>query len=280
MVTGKGGVGKSFVAALLAAKTAREGRKTLLVEMGPWSFLETALALPPRKSLFTPMRTQYGFEHAVWSGEDCLTDYVKYLVKVPWAAEAFLKNAWLRSLIKVAPGLREISFLGKLTSQVRKHGPPMNYDTIVVDAVSSGHFLNLMRTPKGLMEITKVGPLREQSHGIFEVLNDSKVIHSLVVSNLENFSVQESRELISQLGSFLKSGVSTVANKYLPVPAAPPSLEGNAPAVKNFIGDQLQLHEYQERQAQALEARYTIEFIFQTLKDAVADEHRQLFAGL
>ena len=170
MVTGKGGVGKSYAAALLAAQAAREGRKTLLVEMGPWSYLEKALNLPPRRSLFAAVSTPYGFEHAVWSGEDCLTDYVKYLVKVPWAAEAFLKNGWLRSLIKIAPGLREISFLGKLTSQVRKQGPPMNYDTIVVDAVSTGHFLNLLKTPRGLMEITRVGPLRDQSEGIVEVL--------------------------------------------------------------------------------------------------------------
>jgi anion-transporting ArsA/GET3 family ATPase len=268
----------------LAAKTAREGRKTLLVEMGPWSFLEKALDLPPRKSLFTPLQTEYGFEHAVWSGEDCLTDYVKYLVKVPWAAEAFLKNAWLRSLIKVAPGLREISFLGKLTSQVRKHGPPMNYDTIVVDAVSSGHYLNLLRTPKGLMEITKVGPLREQSQEIVAVLNDGKIFHSVVVSNLESFSVQESLELTAQMRGLVSSAYSFVANNVYPIPDAPPSLDGNSPAARKFIETQLALKDFQKRQADELvkdgSPLHRIPFLFQPLKDALKDDHRQLFAGL
>jgi anion-transporting ArsA/GET3 family ATPase len=283
MVTGKGGVGKSFTAALLAAETARAGRKTLLVEMGPWSFLEKALDLPSRRSLFSPLSTPYGFDHAVWTGEDCLTDYVKYLVKVPWAAEAFLKNAWLRSLIKVAPGLREISFLGKLTSQVRKHGPPLPYDTLVVDAVSSGHYLNLLRTPAGLSEVTRVGPLREQAEGINEVLNDKKTFHTVVVSNLESFSVQESFELTGQMKSLVHSDISYAANKIYPVPPENPPQDSNEVAQK-FINEQIQLRDFQRRQIKQFEEAsaplHKIEFLFQPLKDVLIHDYRKLFTGL
>jgi len=276
IVTGKGGVGKSFAAALVAAQSAREGRRTLLVEMGEWSYLEKALNLPSRRSLFSPLKTAFGFDHAVWSGEDCLTDYVKYLIKVPWAADAFLKNAWMKSLIKVAPGLREISFLGKLTSQVRKHGPPLDYETIVVDAVSSGHYLSLVKTPRGLMEMTSVGPLREQSQGILEVLNDPKIFHTLVVTNLENFSVQESMELRDQLQPVLKSQIAFVANKVYPIPPGHPQNPGSEGA-RGFIEDQVELREFQEQQLKTFagqkERTHQLPFYFSPLRETLKITH-------
>lgn len=283
LVTGKGGVGKSFVAALLARKMAREGAKTLLIEMGPWSYLERALALEPRKSLFTPRPTPYGFDHAVWAGEDCLTDYVKYLVKVPWVSEAFLQNAWLKSLIKIAPGLREISFLGKLTSQVRKHGPPMNYDTLVVDAVSSGHFVALMKTAPGLMEVTRMGPLRDQSQAILDVLNNPSLVKTRIVSNLENFSVQETEELMLQIRPLVKSPVVCVANRIYPVPEENPS-QNSTPEALQFIQHQIELRDFQKRQMAALASQCTtlerVPFAFQTLKEILENDDSRIFEHL
>ena len=59
----------------------------------------------------------------------------------------------MRSFVRAAPGLKELAILGKLTSGIRKWGPKFEYENVVVDAYSSGHFLALLNAPKGLGEL-------------------------------------------------------------------------------------------------------------------------------
>jgi anion-transporting ArsA/GET3 family ATPase len=225
-VTGKGGVGKSAVAALVARKEASLGRKTLLVEMGPWSFQTRALGLK-KEATYTPTATPFGFDLALWTGEDCLKEYVGHLIKLPWLSRVFFENAWMRALVKVAPGLREISFLGKVTSQIRDHGPALRYDSIIVDAVSSGHFLSLLQAPVGLKNMSKTGPIRDQCGAILEALN-SAAVKTLVVTTLESFAIHETIELVEGLRNRLKSDIQVVMNKTQDIPEVPKtSMESN-----------------------------------------------------
>jgi anion-transporting ArsA/GET3 family ATPase len=62
-------------------------------------------------------------------------------------------------LIQVAPGLLEIAQLGQITSGFRKHGPQFNFDEIVIDAPATGHFLSLLRAPRGLAQVIGSGPM-------------------------------------------------------------------------------------------------------------------------
>lgn len=213
-VSGKGGVGKSTIAAFLARKEALSGKKTLLVEMGPWSYYQKWWG---GEAKYTPQKTPFGFEWSMWRGEDCLKEYVGHLVKVPLLGRAFLDNSWMRALVKIAPGLREISFLGKVTSQIREHGPTMNYDSIIVDAVSSGHFLSLLQAPVGLMAMSKMGPINVQCAQIIQALN-SHSVETYLTTTLESFAVQETMELHGALSKKLKSKITVVANKELLIP--------------------------------------------------------------
>lgn len=289
-VTGKGGVGKTYAAALMAAKYAHEGKKTLLVEMGNWSYVEKALELPFKVG-FEPQKTPYGFFTALWTGEECLRDYIQFLVKVPWVSEQFLKNSWLRALIQVAPGLKEISFLGKLTSGLRQHGPPLDFDVIIVDAVSSGHFVNLIKTPAALASVAPRGPMRIQCEGIINILNSDKVSVA-IVTNLEAYSVSESFELSDQLKGIIKCPQMFVANKVYPVPVAPePALLSaaltqagpNATALENFLNVQFELGHFQWQQREKFSRQNkntkTVWFYFDELKEMLkdTDELERLF---
>ncbi len=283
LVTGKGGVGKSFTAALLAKKLSLEGRKTLLVDMVPESYLANVLKVSPPKGV-QPQATRFGFDWALWLGEECLAEYIHYWVRIPFVSQTFLKNSWLKSLIHSAPGLREIAFLGKLTSQERKHGPSLSYDHIVVDAVSTGHFVSMMKAPGALAQTVKTGPMREQSLQIQRVLSDAQMTQIFLVSNLERYSLHESEELQTQIKDVLGLAPSYVANKVYPVPA---NMERPAQAMENLQNEFLLVQEkikaYQDSATeifkQGAHELFSIPYYFSTLDTVLEseDEFRNLF---
>ncbi len=266
-VTGKGGVGKSLVAALLARKFASEGKRTLLVDMVPESYLSRSLGFSQPFQGTTAQKTPYGFDLALWLGEACLAEYVQYWVKVPRVSGIFLSNQWLKSLIYLAPGLREIAFLGKLTSQTRRHGPPLNYDVIVVDAVSTGHFLALLKTPLSLSQTVTSGPMYEQSRQIHQVLQDPKLTRTLLVTNLERYSLHESQELRTQLQEKLQQDCQLVANKVFSVPKDLEPLSTAMPEeLQKFLKAQYDVKNYQDQALQELKKEtgtvYQIPFFY------------------
>lgn len=286
LVTGKGGVGKSFTAALLAKKLSLEGRKTLLVDMVPESYLANALKVSPPKGV-QPQSTRFGFDWGLWLGEECLAEYIHYWVRIPFVSQSFLKNSWLKSLIHSAPGLREIAFLGKLTSQERKHGPSLSYDHIVVDAVSTGHFLSMMKAPGALAQTVKTGPMREQSLQIQRVLSDPQMTQIFLVSNLERYSLHESEELQTQIREVLGLAPSYVANKVYPVPA---NIEAPTQTMESqqtdFLQVQAKIKAYQEDATEIFKKSshelFSIPYYFSTLDKVLEseDEVRSLFTKI
>ena len=100
-VTGKGGTGKSVLAAGLALREARKGRKTLLVELGDRSFYKDFFSLPAVDYQPTPF--EKNLDIARWSGLDALREYAIYLVKVERLVKLFFENSVSRSLIEIAP---------------------------------------------------------------------------------------------------------------------------------------------------------------------------------
>lgn len=243
-ISGKGGVGKSFVSALIARNLARQGKKVLLVEMSELGGLSGAVYGRPD---FEIRPTGFGFDVAHWSGEECLREYIRYRLKVPFAAKLVSDNKWFQALVATAPGLRELSFLGKVTSQSRQHGPPLNYDHYVIDAVSSGHLRSLLAAPEGLAGVVSVGPLHQQAKGIARVLRDPEQTQFAVISLLEEYSVNEAGELSQYLLANGYKNTQIVMNKTFP-----PDIEESVWGPVDFRENILDLKKYQDRLARSL----------------------------
>lgn len=214
-VTGKGGVGKSAVAAALALKKSRQGMKTLLVELGSHSFFKDYFSLP--EVGFQPIQIKENLDVALWSGPECLKEYAKYLLKVESLYKLFFENSVTRSLINVAPGLSELAIMGKVTSGPRKVGPSLDYDCLVVDSYATGHFLALVKAPQGMAEAINFGPMGEQSRSIVKVLKDPLQCQYVVVSIPEELPVQEAIELDKSIENLVGIKTLHVMNKVWPL---------------------------------------------------------------
>jgi len=199
-VTGKGGVGKSTVAAAYAYFKSLKGKKTLLVELGDQSFYKDSFELP--NVGYNPLQLQENLEISLWTGEECLKEYALHLIKVESLYRLFLENQVSKSLINIAPALPELAILGKITSgPPRNVGPKMDYDCIVVDAYSSGHFLALLNAPKGMAEAVGFGPMGDQTRAIQKIISDPEICQYVVVSLPEELPTSEAIELSEKIES-------------------------------------------------------------------------------
>jgi anion-transporting ArsA/GET3 family ATPase len=210
-VTGKGGVGKSTVAAALALKKAQSGQRTLLVEIGDQSFYKDYFRLP--QVGFEPTHVREKFSVALWTGQNCLREYIIHLIKVETLYKLFFENAVMKAFVNVAPALPELAIMGKATSGPRHHGPKLPFDCIVMDCYATGHFMALMGAAAGMAQAVKVGPMGEQSRGIDKTLRDPTVCQYYLVSLPEELPVRETEELYEELKKNYGIKANIILNK-------------------------------------------------------------------
>ncbi|MGZ3773536.1 MAG: ArsA family ATPase [Pseudobdellovibrionaceae bacterium] len=212
-VTGKGGVGKSVIAAALALNKSRAGQRVLLVELGDQSFFKDFFDLPMVG--YEPVLVAPNLSLALWTGETCLQEYAKYLIKVEKLAKLFFENSVMKAFIGVAPALPELAILGKITSGPRKYGPPVPFDCIIVDAFATGHFTALLKAPKGMAEAIQFGPMGEQSRSIDSCIRDEDLCHYHIVTLPEELPVKEAVELHQILKDEFSVSCRIIMNKIM-----------------------------------------------------------------
>lgn len=210
-VTGKGGVGKSLVAASLARALSRKNKPILLAELNETSFYKDFLGLT--KISYKPADWKPGLQIAQWSPEDCLKEYALHLLKIEGLYKLFMENPVSKSLIQIAPGLHELALLGKVTSSPRKHGPPMECHQLVIDSFATGHFLSLFRAPSAMAEAIQFGPMGEQSRNIDHWIRNPEFTEIHLIALSEELIITETIELYEQLRQEFKLTPKVYLNK-------------------------------------------------------------------
>lgn len=247
-ITGKGGVGKSAVAAGFALKRAQSGKKTLLVELGHQSFYQDYFNLA--SVTYKPQTLKPNLDLSLWSGKECLREYLIYLLKVESIYKLFFENPVSKTLIQIAPALPELSIIGKITSGPRKVGPPLNYDTIVVDGFATGHFLALLNAPRGMAESFKFGPMGEQSKSIEKVISDPEMAKYYVVSFPEEMPVVEAEELAHEIEKIVHIKPMHLFNRFVEISAA--AKAEKVPATEKNLQEFQQHMQYRSERQDAL----------------------------
>ncbi|MEU9960497.1 ArsA-related P-loop ATPase [Streptomyces sp. NPDC050982] len=203
VVSGKGGTGKTTVAAALALALATEGKRALLVEVegrqGIAQLFEAqALPYEERKIAVAPGGGEV-FALAI-DPELALLDYLQMFYKLGSAGRALKKLGAIDFATTVAPGLRDVLLTGKACEAVRRKDKRgrFAYDYVVMDAPPTGRITRFLNVNDEVAGLAKIGPIHNQAQAVMRVLKSPETaVH--MVTLLEEMPVQETADGIAEL---------------------------------------------------------------------------------
>ena len=225
-VTGKGGTGKTTVAAALALTLAAGGRRVLLVEVEGRQGIAQLFDVPPLPYEELKIATAEGGGHVNALAVDIEAAFMEYLdmfYNLGLAGRAMRRIGAIEFATTIAPGLRDVLLTGKIKeSVVRQDGNKKPaYDAIVVDSPPTGRIARFLDVTKAVSDLAKGGPVHSQADGVVKLLHsDQTAIH--LVTLLEALPIQETIEAIEELKELGLPIGSVIVNRNIPpfLPAA------------------------------------------------------------
>src|SRR3954471_5537806 len=217
VVMGKGGVGRTTVAAALGLLAARAGKRVMIAEVAQQERLSRVF----RREGVGYSETELAENFYVMSvdPQHALDEYLGAQIPGPLSG-ALLHNRIFEYFVAAAPGVRELTTIGKvweLAQLDRRYGSASRYDLVIVDAPASGHGLAMLRAPRTFGEIARVGPIRRRADAIHEFLRDPDRTGVVSVAIPQEMPVNETIEFREKLGTDLGMAVdAVVVNALLP----------------------------------------------------------------
>ncbi|MBN2623121.1 MAG: ArsA family ATPase [Acidimicrobiales bacterium] len=210
-VTGKGGVGKTTIAAALGQLAASRGKRTLLCEVDAKGNLAGAFETGPTQ--FREREIAPGLWAMSMDTEASLKEYLSLQLRVPLLSRIGPLARTFDFVANAAPGVKEILIVGKLAYEVREQ----HYDVVVVDAPASGHIVGQLAAPQAIKELVKVGAVRDQTGWMLDILSDPAQTGVVIVATPEEMPVNETIDLSERLRAETSVDLAAVVvNRVLP----------------------------------------------------------------
>ncbi len=210
-VTGKGGVGKTTVAAALAQLGAEQGKRVLACDIDATGGLGAMFESGPTR--FTPSQVAPGIWVMSMDTEASLREYLKVNLRIPVTGRIGPLARAFDFVATAAPGVREILTVGKLCWEVRER----HFDLVVVDAPASGHVVGQLGAPQAINDLVKVGQIRSQTDWMIEILSNPERTGVVPVTTPEEMPVSETLELTDRIARETSASVvAVVVNRVLP----------------------------------------------------------------
>lgn len=212
VVSGKGGVGRTTVSALLGAELAARGRRVLIATTGHDDRLAWMLGHDALQD--TPVEVAPGLEIQRLNPSVCVEEYGAMITRSARLSQAVFGNRAVSRLMRAIPGLDDFAILGKAWHEACR---AKSYDTLIFDGPASGHLRLILGVPKALVETIAEGPLSREATLMFDALRDGERTALVLVALPEAWPLTEMGELAGTLQSELGMHVGAmVINKLWP----------------------------------------------------------------
>jgi anion-transporting ArsA/GET3 family ATPase len=213
---GKGGVGKSTVAAATALLASRIGKRVLLVEVDAKGDVPAQFEHKPVG--FKPTEIHPGVLAMAMDTEASLQEYLRLNLRVPVLGRLGPFARALDFVATAAPGVKEILTIGKIVWEVRESiEGRADFDLVIVDAAASGHIVAQLGAADAIRELVDVGPLRNQTQWVSDLLADPQITAVNIVTTPEEMPVAETIELVQRLRTEVNVPLgNVVVNRVLP----------------------------------------------------------------
>lgn len=192
-VSGKGGTGKSAIAAATAIDFARRGHSVLTIDMASATGLATHLRA--QELTYQPMEVRPGLFAMTMNRSDALDEYLKTQLHVPRNLPTHQITAALAVLADTAPGVREILSIGKPIAEARSG----EWDVVIVDCPPLGQFQSYLSAPLTIAELVPKGNMRRLATRMREILLDEDQTRIDLVTAPAELPVIETQEAIDTI---------------------------------------------------------------------------------
>jgi anion-transporting ArsA/GET3 family ATPase len=208
-VLGKGGVGKTTMAAALASMLARRGRRTLAVEMDAAGRLPTMLGAAGPVS--QPHVVGKNLSVLSLDGRTALEEYLGLVIPVKRVLTTIFSSRIYQYFVAAAPGLKELMTVGKIWYEAtREEGGVSRWDAIVVDAPATGHGLQYLAMPQVAHDTFGAGLVQREAGRVAALLRDPAATAVHLVTLAEDMPVVETLETHAKLAGELRLPVGRV----------------------------------------------------------------------
>ncbi len=200
-VTGKGGVGKSIVAAAIAHSL--KGKKVLLVETDTYSVFDGE----SEKSEIIQIKNRGKISSTNLSPQSCLNATLRKFLPSKRVVKAITGNRVTRAFFDSAPSVNEFVLL----EQIYEFVGSGDWDHVVVDLPATGHALTFLVVPKTLAKMMRgIGPIGKSANELSKSILDKVTTSIVSVCLPEEMPVNETIELHEALIDTLGRGLDDV----------------------------------------------------------------------
>ena len=215
LVVGKGGVGRSTIAAAIASQAAARGKKTLLFETNANDRFGSYFDKPAVGPDVMPLAPNLWAVNTTPAA--ALTEYGMMILKFRSVYEMVFENRVTRGFLRAIPGLDDYALLGKAWYHTteEKRGRPV-WDTVVFDMPASGHSVSMLKIPWVIVDTVPEGPLTRDARTVQHLLCDRARTAAVLVTLAEEMPVNEAIELEAKLVALGIAPQHIVCNQVYP----------------------------------------------------------------